>query len=64
MAEEFGEWLQGATQKHINGSEKSVLVVGVTGKTTSCDEKHGLIEQILEYTVFCGRYGEEKPIRV
>jgi hypothetical protein len=64
MAQEFGEWLQTAIQNHMFGLEKPILIVGVTGKTTSIDEKNGLIDQILEYSVFCGRYKEENAIKV
>lgn len=62
MAEEFSEWLKGATEKCVE--DKSVLVIGITGKSDSNSNKYGFIERLLESTAFCGRYKEEQTISV
>lgn len=62
MAEEFAKWLKTAVSKHAQDS--SVLVVGITGKSDSNTEKHKLIDELFEQSVFCGRYNEESLISV
>lgn len=64
MAAEFGEWLKTAIEKHASEVEKPILIVGVTGKSVSSTDKQTLIDQILEYTIFCGRYQEDSLINV
>jgi hypothetical protein len=64
MAEDFAEWLKTAVNKHANEVDKPVLVVGVTGKSEAGADKYGLIDELLEHTVFCGRYNEESLISV
>ncbi|KAI6175913.1 hypothetical protein M3Y97_00742200 [Aphelenchoides bicaudatus] len=62
MAEEFAKWLKTAVSKHAQDS--SVLVVGITGKSDSNTEKHKLIDELFEQSVFCGRYNEESLISI
>lgn len=64
MAQEFCEWLQTAIERYTHVLDKPILIVGVTGKSDLNGEKYSLIDQLLDYSVFCGRYKEDSLISV
>jgi hypothetical protein len=61
MAESFAQWLLHAAENYsIDVADKNVIVIGITGKSDSCTNKYEFIDQLLEQSVFCGRYEEEE----
>ncbi|KAI6236231.1 hypothetical protein M3Y95_00135600 [Aphelenchoides besseyi] len=65
MAETFAKWLQKAADDHgIGAADKPVLVVGVNGKSTKQVPGCQFLDQVLDQTVFCGRYETEEFVNI